>query len=840
MKFGGGFCCFDSTLLQFSWNFLDQFPFSSVSSVVAGVNLREKGGLRSHLAEDGERRQRLLLFPPNMLTNWRLCDLVLLFLEYVSLSRTRDRLERLLMKSFSYSLLLLEVFCFCPRAGEKLHVGLRKSGVYSMRAMRVEIKMCCNFEFSLFPEYSLPVASRDLQSYLSHLSLFLASDSGKFYILVDNRPWLKDLVSRPTHLWQLMVTKSRLSPFANTRGRKDRKMIGQLSELQGSSPSNTSRFGNVKKWFSLIEAVTLSRKRALLPVKKLRNSLIANSKLHRTLYGFIVFEVAWSDVRGINYLNELQTDTSLTIEAKFMRRWEFDSIAQAARCISSWFPGTLDEQSLLKDHLDAALGEVFHDAQESFPRTNEADIDDIMSDDVCVGDESPCSPSSSFSVYPVTMANRTNRLLTPPPCHGPYKRRKVIRSLYFNAEHGICSGEVESETVEILSPTSDTSECEETLEPTLYRDVLILFRFNDRDLPFKLKDIIMHDLRLLTLLEAGLPSWVIFLQSYPVFCHFYRPWMCPLARAFYVLISIVTVLIGFYDLYKNVPLLKATASSLFGPLFDWIETLEMISRIKYLGTMLFLHNFQKAIKWFLMVTRTTRSVLSFVIEPMAGPYAEFLDVFLPLWTVITQLIGSFFSVTWMVVESFFTMVGDLVEILLLPLWYILVVLWNVVTSVIYPIFWFLGEVLYAPFRLVLKFCSLVVFLCKFMYVFVGDLWVFASSVLNVTRDVETTVRRSSNEVSMWRSLWNDLFSQVFRALRSILNGFVVFFTACNRHRLSIYNYMKEFHHRLSCTARRARYEKNAQSGHTSEAQITPRDGKESRHRMKFRKTSRHH
>ena len=35
----------------------------------------------------------------------------------------------------------------------------------------------------------------------------MVSDSGKFYILVDNRPWLKDLVSRPTHLWQLMVTK---------------------------------------------------------------------------------------------------------------------------------------------------------------------------------------------------------------------------------------------------------------------------------------------------------------------------------------------------------------------------------------------------------------------------------------------------------------------------------------------------------------------------------------------------------------------------------------------------------------------------------------------------------
>lgn len=85
-------------------------------------------------------------------------------------------------------------------------------------------------------------------------------------------------------------------------------MISELSELQVSSskPGNSE---NLRKWFSLVDAVSLSRRRALLPVEKLRNSLIANSKLHKTLYGFIVFEVAWSDVRGINYLNELQVYT---------------------------------------------------------------------------------------------------------------------------------------------------------------------------------------------------------------------------------------------------------------------------------------------------------------------------------------------------------------------------------------------------------------------------------------------------------------------------------------------------------------------------------------------------
>ncbi|KAK3013932.1 hypothetical protein RJ639_009421 [Escallonia herrerae] len=624
----------------------------------------------------------------------------------------------------------------------------------------------------------------DLQSYLSHLSLFLAPESKKFYILVDNRPWLKDLVSRPAHLWQLMVTKSRLSPFANTRGRRERKETGGLYEVKASSKPNTSKSKKFKRWFSLIDAATLSKKRALLPVKKLTNSLISNSKLHRTLYGFIVFEVAWDDVRGVNYLNELQTDTSLAIEAKFMRRWEFDSIAQAVRCISSWFPGTFSERLLLKKHLDSAIGEVFYDAEENFPKTSFTEnTENIFHDSVCAGDESPCCSTSNFRVYPATREDSTSIRHTSPPPDGPYKRRKVSKSINIGVEEGTYSEETHSETVgsPILSQTSYASDCEETVEATQYRDVLLLFRFNDCDLPFKFKEIVMSDLRLLTLLESGLPSWVLFLQSYPGFCHLYRPWMCPLARALYVIISFVTVLIGFYDLYKNVPVLKATASRLCGPLFDWIETWEMISRIKYLGTMLFLHNFQKALKWFLMTTRTTRSFFSILAQPMVEPLVGFLEVLLPFWNMSIEVVRSLCSAISVMIDSSCNLVEDLVEIVLSPLWFILSVTWSTVMSLIYPVFWILWEVLYAPIRLVLGLSSLIAFICTCLYDLVGDMWLFLSSIVKFASDAEATV--STHDVSMWSSLWNDLFSQVFRAVRSILNGFVAFFTACNRHRL---------------------------------------------------------
>lgn len=319
-------------------------------------------------------------------------------------------------------------------------------------------------------------------------------------------------------------------------------------------------------------------------------------------------------------------------------------------------------------------GDDFYDAEEDFSPTSPI-VD--RENYVCEEDSAHHDLSSDFSVYPVSMENRTDILHTPPPSTGPYKRRKLTRSARTGVD--VYPQEMHSEILSSKkqSETTYKSECESDIEPTENRDVLILFRFDDRDLPFKLRQIIMPDLRLLTLLESGLPSWVIFLQSYPGFCHLYRPWMCPLARGLYVFISVVTVLIGFYDLYKNVPVLKATASRLCGPLFDWIENWEMISRIRYLGTMLFLHNFQKAVKWFLMMTRTTRSFFSVLTQPMAEPFMELLGFILPLWNMCVQIVESFGSFIWILMESSWNLVDDIVVLLLSPIWFILSVLWSI-------------------------------------------------------------------------------------------------------------------------------------------------------------------
>ncbi|KAK1317006.1 hypothetical protein QJS10_CPA05g01094 [Acorus calamus] len=648
----------------------------------------------------------------------------------------------------------------------------------------------------------------DLQSYLSDLTLFLAPDSNKILILVDNRPWLVDHDSRPAHLWQFMVTKSRLSPFANSRARKERKDFKKRFNVSNSSRLKISNSKKLNRWFSLIDDA-LHQRKALLPVRKLRDSILLNSDLHHTLYGFIVFEVEWNHVRGINYLNELQTDTSMALEAKLMKRWEFDSIEQAAAFVHSWFAGTYNESLLLKGYLDdiSVKGEVYYDAQEDFSAVNLSNSGVHMASDYdSFGTISLSDDCSDFG-FPSDGAQYQSSLLhTPPPPSGPYKRRKIMQQNSSRSEYGDYEetyDKVVSSPTHTTMSTSidniDNGSASLLFEPTHYGDVLLLFRFNDCDLPFKLKHIIMHDLRLLTLLEYGLPSWVIFLQSYPVFCHFYRPWMCPLARILYVLISVVTVLIGFYDLYKNVPLLKATASRLCGPLLDWIETWEMISRIKYLGTMLFLHNFEKALKWFLMTTHAIRSLLSVITEPLAGPLGELLELFLPICNVCFHVGEQLSSVFLAVVGFTCSSVANMTNIFLWPAWLILSTIWNIASSILLPIIYFLWEISVTPIRLVFALAKLIVMLSSYIFYLLRDTWSLLSTMFNLASASEAAV--GTHEISMWRSL----FSQIFRAIRSILYGFVAFFATCNRHRLSMYNHMQKFVQRLSCATHSTRF-----------------------------------
>lgn len=617
----------------------------------------------------------------------------------------------------------------------------------------------------------------DMQSYLSRVFLCFAPASDKLLILVDNRPWLEKKHQTSTQIWKLMVTKYRMSPFKNSRMLNESSTSGPETDSIVKSTDDNKPEKLYRWWFSLIDAAKWQEK-----------SLFHVLDLCKDLHGFIVFEVAWKDVRGINYLNELQTDTSIALEVKSLKKWDFIGIDQAMSCLSSWFSATTSETKSLHDHLKQMSDMDAHvDCQRDLSIVSN-DQDKVVQENIVYSvQEHPNETNKDVSNKQATEEDSSSKDKFDADCctedyFGPSKE----------LDHDTAS--MPGHCVQMISSKCVDKREESSIDSTQYMDKLLLFRFSDGVLPFKLRQIITSNLRLLTLLESGLPSWVIFLQSYPIFCQFYRPWMRPLARTLYAVISLVTVIIGFYDLYKNVPLLKATASRLCGPLFDWIEAWGMISRLRYLGTMLFLQNFEKAIKWFLMMMRVVRPLVSVLMKPLMVPLLEIVHFISPVWSMFAETAELYFSTTWTLMKSSYDIISDLVDVLFSPFELAYSYILAIVMSV-YPIFSSIWELFLIPFRLSLTLASYMASLFTNVYYLLKNVGWHASSITSLTSF--SGVKSGANEISIWRTLWKDLFSQVFRATRSIINGFVAFATACNRHRLSIYNHIRVFLWHLS-------------------------------------------
>ncbi|CAN6462754.1 unnamed protein product [Victoria cruziana] len=602
----------------------------------------------------------------------------------------------------------------------------------------------------VFPLTTLQIG--DIQSYLSRSFLYFATESDKIFILVDNRPWLTNKLSKPKHVWQYLVAKYRVSPFANRRARHNSNFDSKSNSIPELVDVELKRR---HRWSPVIDAAKWRKK-----------SFFQHMELCQTLHGFIVFEVSWKDVCGINYLNELQTNTTLALEVKHMKKWEFNTVEQASSSISLWFSGTDSEirsfvfsLELLSNQV-SCLGCCSSGAGSSCSVVGVRPLIGSLLEDIAC-EQVAFTPKSANEAQRCNASECSENIMAKQKSAGPVADDSTQS---FGENSDIDSVEKPAGINKFFGV--EPTESNTVFDATQYGNSLLQFRFNDRDLPFKLKEIITPNLRLLTLLELGLPSWALFFQSYPVFVRIYRPWMKPLVRILYVVASVVTVLIASYDLYKNVPVFRATAALLFKPLFDWIESWDMISRIKYVATMLFLHH----------------------LEPLFE-VAEFL---VPFWSAFVGVLEETCSSIWIVLEATYVAAVDLVELVLWPVQSLLSMIWTIASSFVYPLFYSLWEVLTTPIRIFLALVNYATLLLSNLFELIVDSWQFASSTSAVIE-----AKAAVQEVSTLKSFWNVLYSQIFRAVRSILNGLVAFCVSCNRHRLSIYNHMQKFLLQLS-------------------------------------------
>lgn len=89
------------------------------------------------------------------------------------------------------------------------------------------------------------------------------------------------------------------------------------------------------------------------------------------------------------------------------------------------------------------------------------------------------------------------------------------------------------------------------------------------------------------------------------------------------------------------------------------------------------------------------------------------------------------------------------------------------SGVMSPIFLCLWKALCGPIQLVLGLSKFLGYIYKYLSDIVLGIWLFVSSVLKVASNAEVATVHTY-EVSMWRALWNDLFSTVIKDLNCCL------------------------------------------------------------------------
>lgn len=91
---------------------------------------------------------------------------------------------------------------------------------------------------------------------------------------------------------------------------------------------------------------------------------------------------------------------------------------------------------------------------------------------------------------------------------------------------------------------------------------------------------------------------------------------------------------------QNLAFVQDLLHRLFGPLYDWVEQWQMGARLGYLGTMLFLQNFQKAFRAAQGVVRSLKYLGSVAFRPIAYPLWMGAELFRPVGAAVWGFVGE--------------------------------------------------------------------------------------------------------------------------------------------------------------------------------------------------------
>ncbi|KAK9843561.1 hypothetical protein WJX84_006075 [Apatococcus fuscideae] len=309
--------------------------------------------------------------------------------------------------------------------------------------------------------------------------------------------------------------------------------------------------------------------RAKVPIGRLRQVLQHFSRRAPAdrLHGISkVLEINWPDIKGVDFVNRLCEDGRLVLEAGAFQQLTFPEVE------SAWA------------HVEQLWTRVFPDS----PVQQRANSAELPGTRYLLGDVEGSSllRRSSSAILPICRTAKYRH-------HAP-------------ASPSVSSGE-----------GKDTGP-EDSLR--LGFSSIQIF-FSSPQLPLQLRPIIEGDVRLLKMYESGLPAWACFLPRYGLW---YRPWFRRAAYLAFIAISIFSMAVGFWDLYKNVPYVDQVVRGLVRslrlpglPLFRWLErhaALRMSILLTYLfgKSELATQMLQQLLMAFRILGRTLRPLSNFL------------------------------------------------------------------------------------------------------------------------------------------------------------------------------------------------------------------------------------
>lgn len=92
----------------------------------------------------------------------------------------------------------------------------------------------------------------------------------------------------------------------------------------------------------------------------------------------------------------------------------------------------------------------------------------------------------------------------------------------------------------------------------------------------------------------------------------------------------------------------------------------MISRVRYLGTMLFIQNFEKAMRWSLKIGRVFKLLLLLLTKPLMEPLQDLMEYTSPVWLLFCEAGSDLYSLVSFALISMHGLVVDLFVLLFSP------------------------------------------------------------------------------------------------------------------------------------------------------------------------------